>query len=550
MSDQDSISTFTYTNRAQLTRQSPFKILQFFFAYRLLIASLLAMVYFSKIGPTILGQYNPSLFGTTSVIYLGFVIAGGLLLNLLPRMSMQNQAMIMVFTDIVLITILMHASGGIQSGLGMLLAVAIAVGSLTMQGVTALLVAAIASLAILTQQIYTQFYIDVSVTAYTQAGLLGASFFAIAILAHVLSQRLRESERLVSQRDFDLANLEQLNEYIIRNMLTGILVVDDEQKIRLINESAWHLLGMPDANPETPLNQTSPELAQQVGNWRTDPDFHPNNFRAVPNGRELKPGFSRLGTEEKFGAVIFLEDAATITQQAQQIKLASLGRLTASIAHEVRNPLGAISHAAQLLGESPEMADTDKRLLGIVETNCTRVNSIIENVLQLSRRSRSRPEDIKLKPWLEKFISEFQLTQELETGNIQLLIDPEQTIVRVDPSQLHQIVSNLCENAVIHYKEEKSTLRLNLTGGMTRESGGPFLDIIDNGTGIGSDDLKQIFEPFFTTVNSGTGLGLYIAKELCESNRLRLEYLTTPSGGACFRISFPSFRSDMPQPDE
>ncbi|OOZ36951.1 hypothetical protein BOW51_04825 [Solemya velesiana gill symbiont] len=526
-------------------------MLQFFTAYRLLIASLLAVMFFIQTGPSILGFLDPILFGSTAVIYLGFVIASGLLLYLLPGLATQNQALMMVFTDIVLITVMMHASGGVASGLGMLLAVSIAVGSLVMQGITALLAAAIASLAILAQQVYSQFYTDLPSTAYTQTGLLGASFFAIALLAHVLSQRLKESERLVSQRDVDLANLEQLNEYIIRNMLTGILVVDDDLKIRLMNESAWHLLGMPDAHRGSPLERASQVLSSQIAAWWGNPgDFQPNNFRSVPSGRELKPGFSRLGTDDKFGAVIFLEDAASITQQAQQIKLASLGRLTASIAHEIRNPLGAISHAAQLLVESPDMAETDRRLLGIVETHCTRVNDIIENVLQLSRRSRTRPEEIVLEPWMEKFISEFLIAQQLAEENVQLHIDPPQTVIRADPSQLRQVVSNLCENAVTHFNQGRNMLRLNIAGGMTRESGGPFLDITDNGAGIDSDALRQIFEPFFTTVNSGTGLGLYIAKELCESNRLRLEYLASPTGGACFRISFPSFKSDFSEHHE
>ncbi|MET0085962.1 MAG: ATP-binding protein [Sedimenticola sp.] len=537
----DNTSTLANAGSPPLARRSPRRILQYFFAYRLLIAGLLTLMFFSNSGPALLGQQHPVLFGTTVVIYLGFVTANGLLLNLLHNTSLQYHALMMVATDIALITILMHASGGAPSGLGMLLAVSIAVGSLVMHGITALLLAAIASLAILAQQIYTQLYVDPALTAYAQTGLLGASFFAIAILAHVLSQRLKESERLVSQRDIDLANMEQLNEYIIRNMRTGILVVDAEQKIHLMNESAWHLLGMPEGRRGSPLEQASQELAQQIAQWQSDSEFEFRNFRPLPNGRELKPGFSRLGTEDDQGTVIFLEDAASITQQAQQIKLASLGRLTASIAHEIRNPLGAISHATQLLGESPELPGTEQRLLGIVETNCGRVNDIIENVLQLSRRQRSRPEEIQLKSWLEKFIAEFQLAQQLAPENIQLTIEPVETIIRADPSQLHQILGNLCENAVVHYKEERSMFRLKLIGGMTRESGGPFLDIIDNGPGIDRESLRQIFEPFFTTVNAGTGLGLYIAKELSESNQLRLEYLPIPAGGACFRISFPNF---------
>lgn len=240
---------------------------------------------------------------------------------------------------------------------------------------------------------------------------------------------------------------------------------------------------------------------------------------------------------------MFIEDEASVTQQAQQIKLASLGRLTASIAHEIRNPLGAIGHAEQLLQESAQLDKGDQRLLEIIGTNTRRVNDIIENVLQLSRRNQARPQEFGLKEWLDQFASEFLSYHEFLESSMRIEIEPEDTLIFADPTQLRQILDNLCENSVRHFNGDIRNIRINFRGGITPASGGPFLDVIDNGPGIPHDIARQIFEPFFTTNNQGTGLGLYIAKELSESNRVRLEYLPVKNGGSCFRMNFPGAKT-------
>ena len=519
--------------------------LTIFFYYRLMLASLLGILYFSKAGPALLGYTNPGLFALVVIIYFGLVIASGLLLYTARPLSLNQQTFLMVLVDICAITLLMHASGGISSGLGMLLAVSIATGSLITRGVYASLEAAMASIFILSEQVYAHLNQTFATTSYTQAGLLGALFFAIAILARVMARQLKSSEALATQRQLDLANMEQLNDYVIQHMLTGIIVVDTQSTIRLMNESAWYLLGMPEVGTGSPLEQACHKLAVQLTEWDQTTHSTPEPFRPNAGGRELTAGFSMLGENNKGGAVIFLEDTATVTQQAQQMKLASLGRLTASIAHEIRNPLGAISHAEQLLKESPEIPQADRRLIDIISTNTRRVNEIIESILQLSRRGRSLPREFLLKPWLEQFIGELARTLNLPEGVIKLQIDPDSTLIRTDPSQFRQVFVILCENSIRHFDREREALSIQISGGITRESGGPFVDIIDNGPGITPEHVRQMFEPFFTTRNAGTGLGLYIAKELCEANRLGLDYIAVPGGGSCFRITFPG-RGNQP----
>lgn len=511
-----------------------------FVVYRLLVAGALVLLFFNHAAPTLLGQRDPELYRLTGIAYLLLVAGNALQYRFRKPASATTQVATMILIDITAFTLILYASGGVQSGLGTLPALSLVAGGLLIPGPRALLFAALATLAVLAQELVAGLTLGPDHTTYPQAGLLGASFFAIALLALVLSLRLSRSEQRVSQQEVDLADMEQLNEYVIHNMETGVVVTDRDHRIRLINESAWYLLGMPDAGTQAPLLAASPELARQLRHWEANPLEEPAPFTAVPGGPELQASFTRLGKSGQGGAVIFIEDTASVTQRAQQIKLASLGRLTASIAHEIRNPLGAISHAQQLLGESPDLAAGEQRLVRIIARNTDRVNEIIEDVLQLSRRAAPEPVPLQLAGWLDELAQEFRLAQKLREDQIVLHLNPRAIRVRVDAGQLRQIVVNLLENAVVHFTQGPELLEIRLVAGLNPGSGNPFLDIIDNGPGVAPDTARQLFEPFFTTRSNGTGLGLYIARELCESNRLGLDYLSVPTGGSCFRISFPS----------
>jgi two-component system sensor histidine kinase PilS (NtrC family) len=220
------------------------------------------------------------------------------------------------------------------------------------------------------------------------------------------------------------------------------------------------------------------------------------------------------------------------------MKLASLGRLTASIAHEIRNPLGAISHATQLLNESSELGNDDQRLMTIIRDHTRRVNNVVENVLRLSRPGSNLPQLIGLQDWLGKFMDEFIHSGNCSPDQVSISVNPADLNVYMDPSQLHQVVWNLCQNAVHHTGADGMPVKIQLVGGHSDTSHTPYLDIIDNGPGIDPAMTDQIFEPFFTTKSSGTGLGLYIAREICESNQARLAYQAGAAGGSCFRITF------------
>ena len=523
------------------------RALGMFFVFRFVLSSLMLIFFFSGFGPSFLGSAYPELFALTSISYFGLVASSGLLL-LRKTFSVDMQVQVAVFSDVLAITLLMHSSGGVESGLGMLLAISITSGSLLTEGRTALLFAASGSLALLVEQVYAHLHNSFATTAYSQAGMLGVLVFAMAILAHTLALKARKSEALARQRRADLANLAKLNEYVIQHAQTGILVVDREQRIRLTNQSALELLGTTDATIGQPLDQASPELAEKLNFWRSDPEQEPEPFRPVGTRNDVKAGFSRLDGRNQ-GTLISLQDYSALIHRVQRDKLASLGRLSASIAHEIRNPLGAISHASQLLSESPSLDRGDQRLTEIVRSNASRVNDIIENVLQLSRRNRFEPHLVSMSQCVNEFARNFRNNHSLDENTLSVHVDPEDTGVNVDPNQMHQVLTILCENALVHASSNRVPLRIALYGGVTLESEGPFLDVIDNGPGIPPDVAQHIFEPFFTTRAQGSGLGLYIARELSEANQIRLSYVPVPSGGSCFRLGFhetANFTADRP----
>jgi two-component system sensor histidine kinase PilS (NtrC family) len=513
----------------------PLRLLTF---YRLILVGLLGVLHLALHDSDPFNIVAPQRFNSTLLSYLVFSIAIGFATRL-RWPNYQVQALLQILVDIVAIALLMHATGGVVSSLTVLLVVAVTVGALLLPGRLAYLFAAVATLAVLFESGLESLSLEnTDADNITRAGLLGVVFFAAAGLAQMLAMRVRESEALAQQRGIDLANLQQLNQYLIQQLQSGVLVVDADNNIHLANNTARTLLGL-ESRSRLRLDAVSPDLARQLDKWQHNDDWQPSPVQSSLASGTLIPRFSKLETAQGNGALILLEDSAQLARQTQQIKLASLGRLTASIAHEIRNPLGAISHAAQLLGESEGVENGDKRLTEIIRNHTQRVNTIIENVLQLSRRDTSQLQTLVLDDWLQGFHDEFVQTENIDPGCLQLELEPADIAVSVDPGHLHQILTNLCQNA---FRHTGSDARVVIRG-QNVEGGDVRLDIIDNGSGIDVETVEQMFEPFYTTASSGTGLGLYIARELCEINQARLSYQPQPQGGSCFTIHLASGQS-------
>jgi two-component system, NtrC family, sensor histidine kinase PilS len=506
--------------------------------FRLLVTVLLTVM-FLAITPTRVGQAHPDLFIATVSAYFAYALLSiATVKRRWPEVNIQTMAGLCV--DVAAIAALTYASGGTTSGLASLLVLPIGALSFLVQQRLALMFAAIATLAVLVQQTLTTLAAGGDGSDFAAAGIVGALIFIVTLGVGPLARNLRESEERVRQREVDVANLAELNQFIVQHLRESILVVDAHDTIRLINESAALLLNGASVPQGTPLGEVSPRLLYLLESWRRrSDDWHLTTMTmlASDGGTLVQPHFVSLDTSGRGPTLVFLEDTTLIVERVQQSKLAALGRLSASIAHEIRNPVGAMSHAAQLLAEAPSLSTQERRLTDIITNNGERVSTIINNVLQLSRRDTTRPERLELNAWAGEFLAEFRQTSEVDERAIRF--DPAGELdVRVDPSHLYQLLWNLCENALKYGRRGDNDAPVELRTGRIQTSDRPFLEIVDRGPGIAQADAERIFEPFFTGSKGGTGLGLFIARELAQCNRATLIYEPRAGGGSIFRVVF------------
>lgn len=504
--------------------------------YHTLLSASLLLMFFSGIASEVLGAYRPELFLYTATSFLGLNSLSLLALWYFNFKTHQQQRFIIFFFDIIAIVLLDYSSSN-NSGLAYLLIVTIASAGMQLRSILAILLAALATILTLASAFisWQQGSDSIGRDAFA-AGSLGALLFITAISFYFISERLKASNELAISQARHAAHLQKLAQTIIERMRTGIMVVNENDQVTFVNNSAKELLNL---NHKEPLNnaQQQPELYEQLRLWRA---FHHSQspvVQGVSSDQEVKMSFAELTPDSNEETLIFLEDNRAITQKAQQLKLASLGRLTASIAHEIRNPLGAISHASQLLSESDQLPEHDIKLTHIIDRHSKRVNQIIENVLQLSRRKASEPITIPLYQWLAEFINEYQQEQP-KAGTIHLNCHLKQSDIKFDPSQLRQLIGNIVDNGLRYSEQATGERRIELEINKDPISGAVQLDIIDLGKALDEEAQKHIFEPFYTTENTGTGLGLFICQELSEANQARLSYLSSDTGSSCFRIRF------------
>jgi two-component system, NtrC family, sensor histidine kinase PilS len=458
--------------------------------------------------------------------------------------SLRIVALVNASVDALAIGVILYASGGVASGLGILLVLPVLALTVLAGPRDALLIAALAAMAILTQQVFAGFE-GASPADYLTAGVFGAVLFFVALATWPIANRLRESEALVRRHELDLANMAQLSQYVVQHLRESIIVIDAQDRIRLINESAAQMLGDDNAYPDALIGEACPRLLfllesyRQAGNRPAEGSSSPDRtFVAADGERVIRAHFAPLGTTTPGPMLIFLEDTSLIEEKVQQTKLAAVGRLSASIAHEIRNPVGAMSHAGQLLAESPGLTDDERRLTQIIRNNADRVSAIIDNVQRLARREPPRLERLPLLAWAEEFREEFCQTMQWPLERLRIEGASPDLEVRVDPDQLRQIVWNLCENALKHAVREHPAQVIDLRYGRTG-SARPFLEVADRGIGVAPEYTERIFEPFFSaSAGRGMGLGLSLARELAQANGATLLYEARDGGGSIFRLVF------------
>jgi two-component system sensor histidine kinase PilS (NtrC family) len=485
------------------------------------------------------------LYSETCILYLIAAVGLGTLTYYVRRRFLF-QVVVQVLLDIGVISLLYLTAGGARSGLVILYLFPLAGSAIVAPLLLALFAASLVTLFLLGETIFRVFMEDRS-TPLMQAGLYGAVFFAIVMVVNRLAARLIGQEELASRRGIDLKIQQAINQIVIADVEDGILVVGRDGRVVAINPAALFMLGLSGQDGEFTLSEVTAlePIARAFSSWlhldgadsemlqraafvtvRPYHDIGGEVRIAAWSGRRdlaahLKLRFARVDTPDEAAerCVIFMQDVTAIENQAQELKLASMGRLTASIAHEVRNPLSAIGHATALLAEDLQ-SPTHARLLKIVGDNVTRVNRMVEDILQLSRKVQPNGEPLELAGLLAELKIEFEETHGLG-DDIVRLGNINAAPVRFDALHLREVLVNLLTNAVRYASGKECSIRIDV---VTDALGRMELHVQDDGPGITPEVRSHLFEPFYTTSSKGTGLGLYLARELCLNNQAMLDY--------------------------
>jgi len=513
--------------------QSEPRLFRVYSYYRLVLSIVLLVTFSSSMTTGIIGNFNPQLFFLTGWAYLALNGLALLIITVKPYTPKIEQTFATFLLDLLFISLLSYASGGVDSGLNYLFFICLITASLFLHGQLLFALAALASIALLT----IEFNLESSkLRNIFSAGTMGALLFATGGIFQSVSRRLKSSEQEVMAQAENAAYLEQLTNRIVARLYTGIVVVSENQQVLIINHSARQMLSPDEKLPQPPFALSKlDELQHWLNNWRELQDNRARLYTSAASQQELRLGFVNMGRD----TLVFVDNNHQVERQAQQLKLASLGHLTASIAHEIRNPLGALSHANQLLQESEKLSSEDSKLTDIIDRHSKRVNRIIETVLQHSRRKKPNTELLSLNDWLVQMVENYRLEKNLAESAVVIQPYPDTLLAKFDPQQISQVLSNLFDNGLRYSKQQGKGEKILIRIKREDVSEQALIEVIDYGQGIDPQAVSKIFEPFFTTSNEGSGLGLYIAKELCDSNHIILSADIAEHGGSCFRLRFP-----------
>ncbi len=562
MDTADSAGASQSQSQAAVAEQN-WKLLSLYNYYRLIISLSAAVLALSGAAVPPFGLSSPDLFLIASITY-AIVSLVSLETIRRQRPDFETQATFQIFADITLITFLMHASGGLSSGLGLLLLVAVAGSSLMLGKKMTVLYAALATIAALVEHSWdwwTGAEVNVSqvVQGYPQVGMLGIGLFATATLGYTLATRLRATEALAERRGVDLANLSQLNALIIKRMHSGVLVCDRDGRIRMMNQTAATFLGLPGVSMKSGLASASAELANHLAQSLANPTRRTRSPVKTRRGYTVIPRFIVLGEPPNHtGTLIFLEDAAVLKQQAQQLKMAALARLTASIAHEIRNPLGSMQLYVQMLAEDLREEPKQMEICRKIDRAVVSLDEIVRDVLLFARDFTINIQPLKTDELLDRALEHCEAI--ITRSGVTVIRETKEVFdLQADQTLMTQALSNVLRNAVEAMTDSSSDcddteLRLTVAYRRVRCPDGQrrqrvVFGVEDTGPGISEDVVKRMFNPFFTTRATGTGLGLAIVHRIVEahgghvavsagrSRGTRIELCLQSSPSSCDRIS-------------
>jgi len=514
------------------------KLLAVYNAYRALVAlSLLALGLIELSGISTIPGYNTDLLWLSGLWSLTALALFRRTEWLASRPELGPLA-IMLF-DLVMVAFLTALGSELGSGLPLLFLPTVSASAVVIRNrLLATAVAALATLAVLSDSTYQLQQGTIDSSAMLSAGLLSTLIFLISLLLQLIVGRMDKFEQLADSATTQVATLEELSDQVIAHMTVGVCRISPDNRLTAVNKAAMLLLELTDFETPVSLETVDKTLAQYVSNWRSGQHTSAMPFKIHSEGKLLMPKLISVGHDFEPEILLFVEDYTPVTEAAQTLKLNALGKLTASIAHEIRNPLTAISHASQLMEDISDNPAEQIELCRIISNNTQRVNEIIENILQLSRREDAKRESLDLLAWLRLFIPEYEQGQ--AHGSCVTLRAPEPVgTILFDPGHLRRILTNLLDNGVRHAGERTGqfTVTLELTKDIATNKA--HIDVIDTGSGVPDTMRDRLFEPFFTTSPKGSGLGLYLCRELCQSNNAALSYDRTVDDGTRFRVAIP-----------
>jgi len=516
------------------------RLLKFYSSYRLFLSALLLWLGHLDSSPIYFDDSDSDLFSTTAAAYLIASLLNLPLFQLLRWRPSETLLFAMLLVDVVAINLMLYSSGGLAGSMGYLLMVTVAASGTFLKTRLALSIAAIASFIPVSIAMSEFLFSDGGQTEVVRSGVFGILLFATAVIFIYLSKRLTLVQALAESESRAATRLQHINDLVFNKMLTGIIVFDSDFCIEQLNERASLLLGPSDSQKllarHDSLDQV-PELLTYYHDWKANPQRQLPTFLCRNSDIPLQISFSEIHSNSVVDTILFIEDARTLSQHAQQLKNSSLGALTSSIAHEIRNPLGAISHAAQLLQES-QLDQADQQLVDVVLRHSSRMDNLVQDILQLSRQQA--PQISVTNIFANCMLSKTQVQESNLFNNPQIEIDASAQSVNApfDSSQLQQVLVNLISNALRHSEKKTGQPWVAIRFDYQTDMNLAMLKIYDRGEGVSDANKNKIFEPFFTTEKQGLGLGLYIARELCEINFATLSYVYKSSSEGYFKIVF------------
>lgn len=486
-------------------------VLQLYSVYALLFALAMTVVQGLDEQNQYFGRYNPRLFLIAVTMYVMLTTA----LAIGARRHVSNQQFIAyLFSEVALLAMIMYASEGTISYAANILLIPLLIANLLSPNMLGIALAAWTSIAfLLGSVIWPQ---NFNADNLVKASSVGLSYFAVALLTQIIAKRLDSALIINLEQKDELHRLRLVTQQVIRDLPFGVVICDQNHRILMINHAAHTWLGLHNGTAlPNDLIHSKDEFTLQYAD-------HELNVRKLHTKEMTRNDY-----------VLVIDNSEQVAVKVQQAKLASLGRLTASIAHEIRNPLSAIRQASQLLTETPHLQAPERRLTHIIEQHCMRINQIIEDVLQLSKRRAPYREAINLHTWVRQIVRDFREQHAGVIFEINANIDEDVT-VQFDPLHLQHVIGNLLNNGLRHaQKQTPDDPRLFIEG--SHHQGQYRVNVIDNGGGIEAEQAQHLFEPFYTTEHTGTGLGLYLCKSLCEANNAQIHYHAT-DGGSCFSL--------------